>query len=340
MALSNDKKELIALEVIRTLKSQFSKFPQDVSGNRNAPFQEGFLKAFENKLEGKVKNIDVLISLSSWSHGLSTSLGQSFFEKTSYILKDAIKREFKKQKITQNQKNIVSQIITDLSNGTQQPNLLREDKLIIKESPPYNTTATDFTVDVFFEDTTEILAIELKTVKPNKGTFEGEKRKILEAKALLRNLYPNKKVSYYLGFPFDPTSDKDTTFDKKRFMQNSVKFETFIDPDEILLASELWDFLSGTKNTMEDILEIISKISTTQFLDKFELINNPKNLNQKESDVLEVLKSWFLFREIRVIENLPKLKKEKKVLRELKKSIFNSSFKYNENRLKKLSEFF
>lgn len=86
MALSNLTKQQIATQVIRTLYSQFEKFPEDVSSNRNAPFHEAFVNAFSDKLDGKVSSIPTLISLSSWLHGLNTSLGQSFFENTAQIL--------------------------------------------------------------------------------------------------------------------------------------------------------------------------------------------------------------------------------------------------------------
>ena len=98
--ISDLQKEQIAIQVIRTLYAQFNKFPDDIGKNRNAPFHEAFLKAFAVKLDGKVRSISVFISLSSWMHGLNTSLGQSFFEKTAYILSNSRKKEFKSNKIS------------------------------------------------------------------------------------------------------------------------------------------------------------------------------------------------------------------------------------------------
>ena len=79
-------KEKIALEVIRTLYHRFNNFPENADKNRNAPFHEAFLKAFSDKLQGKVPDTPFFISLSSWLHGLNTTLGQSFFEKVSHHL--------------------------------------------------------------------------------------------------------------------------------------------------------------------------------------------------------------------------------------------------------------
>ena len=55
MGLSNDIKEKISIEVIKTLVTRFNNFPEDAKNNRNAPFHEAFLKAFTDKLKNKVK---------------------------------------------------------------------------------------------------------------------------------------------------------------------------------------------------------------------------------------------------------------------------------------------
>ena len=49
--IANEQKELIAIEVIRTLHSQFEKFPDEETVNRNAPFHELFLKTFSEKFK-------------------------------------------------------------------------------------------------------------------------------------------------------------------------------------------------------------------------------------------------------------------------------------------------
>jgi hypothetical protein len=186
MTISNTLKEKIAVQVIRTLYHQFEKFPNDVSSNRNAPFHEAFVKAFSYNLNGKVSSIPTLISLSSWLHGLNTSLGQSFFENTAHILCGGEKREFTTSKrnnlpIEQEQKDFISKIITDLSNGNKMPSLANENNMIFQKVLTSNLVeGTDFTADVFYENDTEIVCIEIKTVKPNKGIFRVEKQKILE----------------------------------------------------------------------------------------------------------------------------------------------------------------
>ena len=99
MALSNIKKEQIAHSVIKVLHSRFNLFPSEEGENRNAPFHIAFLQAFQHQLEGRVRDIPDFISLSSWMHGLNTSLGQSFFESVAHILCDGEKREFKSKRV-------------------------------------------------------------------------------------------------------------------------------------------------------------------------------------------------------------------------------------------------
>ena len=190
MALSKIQEEKISLEVIKTLVTRFDNFPEDASNNRNAPFHESFLKAFSDKLNGKVSDIPFFISLSSWLHGLNTTLGQTFFENVAHHLSNGEKREYTSGRlgnlpIKQSQRDHVAQIIADLSNTTLTPSLNSENALLFAQHSDTEINAMDFSVDVFIEDATSIIAIELKSVKPNSGEMKGEKQKILEGKAAL-----------------------------------------------------------------------------------------------------------------------------------------------------------
>ncbi|PIQ68299.1 MAG: hypothetical protein COV91_04860 [Candidatus Taylorbacteria bacterium CG11_big_fil_rev_8_21_14_0_20_46_11] len=64
---------------------------------------------------------------------------------------------------------------------------------------------------------------------------------------------------FLIGFPFDPTSATPTGYDKERFFNYLIEFKKFFTPDEVLIASEFWDFLSGSRNTMEKILDVITE---------------------------------------------------------------------------------
>ena len=351
--ISNLQKEKIAIQVIRTLYSQFDKFPEDVSKNRNAPFHEAFLKAFGNKLEGKVSSIPIFISLSSWIHGLNTSLGQSFFENVGQILCNGTKKEFTSKgnsllKLSSSQKLKIANIIIGLSNSDFLPDSLI-DQEEIEELIEELEDATGFTSDIFFEDNEQVVCIELKTVKPNKGVFKVEKQKILEAKAALRSAYPNKEIKFFIGFPFDPLSNEPTDYDKQRFMDYSVDFRKYFAESEFLLSAELWDYLSGTTQTMETILEIINSIATVEFVENFDFLRDKNNTLRKE-EYVNLLRRWYLFREATLVENqediYAKISSNSNLVRIFNQDVFkvlrnNDDYKteYNENRISQLLEF-
>lgn len=334
------KKERIALEVIKTLKSRFDNFPEDSSDNRNAPFHKAFLEAFKLKLEQNVNNIPIFVSLASWMHGLNTTLGQSFFEKTAQILCDGEKREFNDLLINSSQQEKINEIITALKNKDQLPNLILENNSLLTEDHENIIRIPNFTADVYFEDEDKIVAIELKTVKPNSGVFKGEKEKILYAKAALKNKYPNKEIYYYLGFPFDPLSEESCGFDKNRFFNYGIDFKKFFDPNEVLLADELWNFLSEESQTMNLLLDIINSISKPDFMDKFTFVNNSSNFKIFPDRYTNILSDWFLKREHTIIQKFDSIQKaannKKRVSRILNQTLFNDKGEYRENRVNAL----
>ena len=351
MVLTNKQKEKISIEVIKTLVTRFDNFPEDASNNRNAPFHEAFLNAFSDKLNGKVSDTPFFISLSSWLQGLNTTLGQTFFENVAHHLCNGEKREYTSKKmgniqITQTQKDNITNIITDLSNATTSPNLVNENNLIFKNYDTELVSAIDFSADVFIEDLSSITAIELKSVKPNSGEMRGEKQKILEGKAAFYRLFPDKQIRFFIGFPFDPTlnpvKESVTGFNKTRFLDSIINMTKYFAPDETLVASELWNMLSGQENTMEEILEIINTISTTSFLSKFQLLfDNTQRLEQKyRNQLLE----WNLFSEIELVDNnssiVQSIRNDRNLTRIYNKTVFDSNGNYNTERYTKLKELF
>ncbi len=340
--MTNEMRQEISKVIIKVLKSKFDTFPIDAAQPRNAPFHKAFLQAFSEKFNQVGMNVDVMISMSSWMHGLNTTMGQTFFESVAHILTNGAKRSFRgdKFKIYSDQESIISEIMTDLKNGDKIPNMINEDKLISGNANGKLVTGTNFTADCYIEDSTNIIAIELKSVRPNSGETRGEKQKILKAKAALRNQYPNKKIQYFFGFPFDPTFDTDTGYNKKRFMANMVEFSKFCDEEEILLADELWSFLSGEQDTMQEILNLIKSIATTDFFSKFEFINNSQNLIKYTEKYIDIVSSWYLFDEISIAQNVSEFlhNKNRKVQSALFSCPFFENGKYNENRVKVLSK--
>ncbi len=331
------KKEKIALEVVKTVKSKFDDFPEDASNNRNAPFHEAFLNAFKLRIEHYVTDIPIFVSLASWMHGLNTRLGQSFFEKTAHILCDGEKRKFANLKINDHQQSVINGIIASCKNSTRLPNLFSENEEIYLKLDVGEIDAPNFSADVFFEDETSLTLIELKTVKPNSDVFKEQKSKFLNGKAALKNRFPAKEIHFYLGFPFDPLHKEKCGYDKKRFFDYSVDFKKYFANEEVLLSNELWDFLSQEKNTMEDILEIINKIAQPDFMDKFDFINDVKNIAVDKGKYKAILSDWFMKRELVMLDHYDKIKvaakEDKRLQRVLSQNLFDSENEYKENRI-------
>lgn len=262
MPLTDDAKTRIQEVVKDILVSRLTKFPADSSANRNAPFHDAFLSAFRGQLKSVNVETSYLVALASWMHGLNTSLG-SGFENIAHVLSGGYKRKFSKEftlKISVRQAANINSIIVGLKSGSRNPNFQEENEMILSDlsTDEELIDALPFSADCWVEKENLIEAFELKSVRPNSGEGRGEKQKILYAKAALKRLYPEKQIKFYIAFPFDPTSPTPTGYDKLRFMNHLVEFKKFFDPQEILIASELWNHLSGQPETMEQILRVVS----------------------------------------------------------------------------------
>jgi hypothetical protein len=260
MALNTDKRNRISEVIKAILLKRIENFPDVTTEVRNAPFHELILESFASQFEDVNIDIPHLVAIASWMHGLNTSLG-SGFENIGHILSGGYKRKFTGPyilKVKSTQASNIENIIRELKAGTQDPDMDRENDLILNyDQSEDETDALGFSADVYIESDDEITAIEMKSVRPNSGEGRGEKQKILYGKAALKLANPDKRINFFLGFPFDPTASDPTASNKPRFFDYLIEFKKFFDPNEVLLASELWDYLSGSPNTMEEILEVV-----------------------------------------------------------------------------------
>lgn len=262
MALTQDQKNRINEVVKDILLRRIENFPEIGAEIRNAPFHSAFLECFSDRLGSLNIEIPYLVAIASWLHGLNTSLG-SGFENISHILSGGYKRKFTNSyrlNVKRGQANHIENIIRDLKSGTHLPDLGRENELVFNfDNNDKEIDSLPFTVDTYIEKDNEIIAIELKSVRPNSGEGRGEKQKILYGKAALKLQNPDKNIKFLIGFPFDPTSVTSTGFNKERFFDYLIEFKKFFAQNEVLIASEFWDFLSGSQNTMEEILDVIAE---------------------------------------------------------------------------------
>ncbi len=262
MPLTQDQKNRISEVVKDILLRRIDNFPELGAQIRNAPFHKAFLECFTERFAPLNVEIPYLIAIASWLHGLNTSLGTGL-ENISHILSNGYKCKFAgvyKLKVKATQSSQIENIIRDLKSGAHLPDLDRENKLIFDyRNTDQEIDSLPFTADTYIERGNEIIAIELKSVRPNSGEGRGEKQKILYAKAALKLAYPDKNIKFFIGFPFDPTSEKQTGHDKERFFDYLIEFKKFFAHEEVLIADELWDFLSGGHGTMDAILDVIAE---------------------------------------------------------------------------------
>ena len=262
MTLTQDQKNRISEVIKDILLRRIENFPEIGTEIRNAPFHTAFLECFNSRLGSLNIETPYLVAIASWLHGLNTSLGTGF-ENISHILSGGYKRKFTdtyRLQVKRGQAEHIENIIRDLKAGTHLPDLEREDDLLLNfDEHDAEIDSLPFTVDTYIERGNEIIAIELKSVRPNSGEGRGEKQKILYGKSALKLKNPDKNIRFFIGFPFDPTSSISTGYDKNRFFDYLIEFKKFFAQDEVLIASEFWDYLSGGENTMEEILDVIAE---------------------------------------------------------------------------------
>jgi hypothetical protein len=306
--LSIDKIEKISYLVIKIIYERFENLSYDTTENRNAPFHKAFLNIFSDNIYGNITDVPFFMSMSSWTHGLNTALKQTYYENVAHILSDGYKREYTGKNnnllLSKTQQLSITKIITDLNNNQKEPNLNRENELLFENNSDKDelVKAMDFSADVFIEDDDEITAIELKNIRPNSYEIPEEKLKILQGKAALSNEFTDKKINFNIGFPFDPTNaEAETGYDKQRFINSNINMNKYFAEEEVLLASELWDFLSGEVNTMGKLLDIINSIATSEFKNIYEYLNN--NRNRDKSLYADCLIKWNLQKELNLINN-------------------------------------
>jgi hypothetical protein len=267
---------------------------------------------------------------------------QEYYENAAHILSDGYKREYTNLLLSKIQQLTITNIIKDLNNNEKKPNLSRENELLFGNNSDKEewVRVMDFSADVFIEDDEEITAIELKSVSPNSYELPVEKLKVLHAKTALFNEFPDKKINFYIGFPFDPTSaDSETGYDKQRFINSIINMYKYFAEDEVLLASELWDFLSGEVNTMEKLLGIINSIATPEFKNIYEYLDN--NKNRDKSLYADYLIKWNLQKELNLLKNdsliKSAIKNNNSLLRIYRHSIFKNG-QYNIDRYNALEK--
>lgn len=110
-------------------------------------------------------------------------------------------------------------------------------------------------VDIYLESkNNEIYLIDLKTAKPNKGSFREFKRTLLEwvAATLIDN--PKAKINSLIAIPYNPYAPKPYS----RWTIAGMLDLNY----ELKVAAEFWDFLGGD-GAYNDLLDCFERVGVT-----------------------------------------------------------------------------
>ncbi len=120
-------------------------------------------------------------------------------------------------------------------------------------------------------------------------------------------------------------------------MSSIINMDKYFAEEEVLLSSELWDYLSGEKNTMEQILKIINFIATKEFMEIYEYLNN--NCNRNTALYKQYLSKWNMNKELYIANNISKIEgyMNSKYKRIYNQPVFKDG-EYNINRFIVLSD--
>ncbi len=184
------------------------------------------------------------MALFSFIQSLNTTFGTSIYEPVAIAL---AKEKFKVAKtqvrtfdrISSEAQRQIQTIMTDLTTANEDPNKSVEIEKIRKVCRVGSINEVKLTkVDIWLENYDgELFLIDMKTVKPNIGSFKEYKRTLLEwvAAELARN--PDAVVNTMVGIPYNP-------YEPEPYNRWTIRGMLDLQ-DEILIAEELWDFIGG-----------------------------------------------------------------------------------------------
>lgn len=198
------------------------------------------------------------LALYSFIHSLNTNFGTAIFEPIAVFLASSRFKMAKSQvspgsKISTQAQSEIQKIIDKLSANGQSSDKRKEIEIIrrvcqkgkLKKVKPAR-------VDVYLENNKgEIYLIDLKTAKPNKGSFKEFKRTLLEWVAIVLFEKPTVKVNTLIAIPYNPYAPRPYTRWTMANMLDSKR--------ELKVAKDFWDFLGGS-GTYGDLLDCFEKI--------------------------------------------------------------------------------
>ncbi|MCD4651399.1 MAG: TdeIII family type II restriction endonuclease [Candidatus Cloacimonetes bacterium] len=209
------------------------------------------------------------IAAYSFIHSMATTLGMSIYEDVSVIIASETADEAFRNygvggAISNNQRTVISSIVSELRNGERIADIDKETELVLKASSENGKYQKSGNIaDFYMKRDGQEYYFEIKTVKPNIDIFEKSKTKLLEWVARKR-----MPVKVFLAFPYNPYHPKPYHRFTEVGLMDSRK--------DFFVGDEYWDFIGG-KNTFPELLKIFDDVGK-QFKNK---------LNQKFKQIAQ-----------------------------------------------------
>ena len=184
------------------------------------------------------------MALFSFIQSLNTTFGTSIYEPVAIALARGKFKAAKTQvqtfdRISSEAHRQIQTIMNNLTIADGDPNKSVEIEKIRKVCRVGSLNEVKLTkVDIWLENYDgELFLIDMKTAKPNIGSFKEYKRTLLEwvAAELARN--PDAKINTMIGIPYNP-------YEPEPYNRWTIRGMLDLQ-DEILIAEELWDFIGG-----------------------------------------------------------------------------------------------
>ncbi|MDR0977801.1 MAG: TdeIII family type II restriction endonuclease [Endomicrobium sp.] len=198
------------------------------------------------------------MSLFSFIQSLNTNFGTAVFEPVAVELatmnfKIVLRHAEAGHWITSDAQREIQDIIDGISTACTKPNKIEEIERIRKASRTGKKIKAVLTkIDIKLEKANgEKFLFDLKTAKPNKGSFKEFKRNLLEWVAAVFIDEPDAKVNTLIAIPYNPYTPK--PYDRWT-MAGMLDIH-----NELKVAEEFWDFLGGN-GSYKDLLDCFERV--------------------------------------------------------------------------------
>jgi hypothetical protein len=208
---------------------------------------------FHTRLLGKDR-----LALYSFIHSLNTNFGTTIFEPIALALANNNFKTAKSQAkagefISEGAQFEIQNIMDNLTTAEVSPNKPAEIESIRKVCQKGTMRKVKPTkVDILLEKKSgELYLFDLKTAKPNVGSFKEFKRTLLEWVAVVLSSNPDATINTLIAIPYNPYEPKPYNRWTIRGMLDLEK--------ELKVANEFWDFLGG-EGAYQELLDCFERV--------------------------------------------------------------------------------